>query len=132
MNSSAKGEDMLNISQKSLIIGALFIPTMITGYKMAQGGHPPNSFLLTIHKLTSVANLILLDRMVYQRHKITPFDANEKAAILTMNACFIGTIVTGALMTVNADMPKSVHVAHRYGPWLSILSSGVLLYLFGR
>lgn len=132
MGNKAKGDIMPNIQKRALISGGLFIPTMALGYILTNSSKPLSTLLLTGHKLTGAANLFLLNYTVYQKHKAKPLDNYEILGTVLMNVCFIGTIATGALLSLDKPMPEFVYTLHSITPWLSIITSGILYLLLGN
>lgn len=121
-----------NMKQRTLISAGLFIPTIATGYLLSNGNRPPNTALLTIHKLTDVSNLILLDATVLKKRRVTSLTFLEAFTTVTMNICFVGTIATGGMLSMNHEFPSIVKSIHTVTPWLTVLSSGVLLCLLNQ
>jgi ABC-type multidrug transport system permease subunit len=76
--------------------------------------------------------MVLLNYTVYQKHKIKPLDGAEIASTIIMNFCFVATIVTGGFLGTENQMPEFIHTIHTYSPWLTILSSGLLMLLLNR
>jgi len=128
-SSLPQNEMMDKIHKRTYISGALFIPTIATGYLMSNAEGRPNTLLLTTHKLVAVSNLVLLDITAIQKNKTMKLSVAEKITAITMNVCFVGTIATGGMLSIDKEMPNAVHTAHNITPWLTVLSSGVLLYL---
>jgi hypothetical protein len=125
-------ESSIDIRTRTLISGGLLVPSIASGYWLTNAGEPRNTALFTTHKLAAVSNLVLLDITLYQRNEAVPLDATELTAAFAMNLCFVGTIATGALLSVNKPMPEAVHVAHRAAPWLTVLATSAVLYLLNR
>ncbi len=123
---------MPNITTRAIIAGALFVPTIITGYITSNQGKPQNTLLVAGHKITATADLLLLNYTVYQRHQFAKLDGPEIAATIFTNLCYAATIATGALLTSENQMPHWVNSVHSVMPWLTILSSAVLLYVLNN
>ncbi len=120
-----------NLGTTAAVSGALFLPTLLTGYWMSSDA-TPNDALLAGHKISSGANLVLLNYTAVKMHQIEPLSPSEFSATIFMNLCFAGTIATGALMTVNDDRPTWVSRFHGVAPYVTIASSGTLLWLLSR
>ena len=50
-------------------------------------------------------------------------------AIGVTTVCFVGTIVTGGLLSIDKAMPSTVLRYHQITPYLSLLSTCAALYL---
>lgn len=131
-DNSLQDELMKKIRKRTYISGALFIPTIATGYLMSHNDGYPNTLLLTTHKLASVSNLILLDVTTIHKKKRMNLSVAEKIAAITMNVSFISTIGTGGMLSMKKPMPEAVHKMHSISPWLSVVSSGILLFLLNH
>ncbi len=118
-----------NMKTRTLISAGLFVPMVTTGFILSAGERPPNTALLTLHKLSAVSNLVFLDATVLKKQKTASLTFLESFASISLNVCFLGTIATGGMLSMNKQFPKSVNSLHSVTPWLTILSSGALLYL---
>ena len=121
-----------DIRTRTLISAGLFIPTVVTGYSMRGSNGKPNDGLLAIHKLSAVSNLILLDTTVLKKRKTTSLSWLESVVAITMNVSFAATIATGSMQSIDRTVPAWVNTSHQITPWVTILSTGALLYLLNR
>ena len=119
-----------NIAVTAAVSAALFIPTLVSGYRLSAGGGP-DDLLLTGHKLTAVANWGLLNYTAVRMHRIEPLTPTEIAATVVMNLCFGAAVVTGSLLAVEHDRPGWVRTTHRLAPYSILFSSAGLLLLLG-
>jgi hypothetical protein len=55
--------------------------------------------------------------------------ALELVALAIAGLLFLGTIVTGGLLSTDKRMPAVVLTMHRIAPFLTVLSTAVTLYL---
>jgi len=122
----------INMKTRTLISAGLFIPTIASGYLMRGSNSNPNDGFLAVHKLTSVTNLALLDASVLKKRKITSLSWLESTAAILMNVSFVATISTGGLQSIDGNMPGWVNSSHRITPWISMLASGVLIYVLNK
>jgi hypothetical protein len=83
----------------------------------------------TIHKLIGLAAGLFLLVTIYQRGRETPLNATEWIAIVVTGLCFLGTVVSGAFLSSDKPMPVGVLRVHQIVPVLTVLSSGVTLWL---
>ena len=124
--------DMLNLKKRSLVTGALFLPAVLTGFWLTQKGSPPPTWLVTGHKLFILADLVYLNKTFFEAKKLGLIGGTDVAAMGMMNLFFVGTIATGAMLTLEQEMPQAVTTAHHVTPWLTVASSALMLYLLGR
>jgi hypothetical protein len=109
--------------------GLLFLITFLTGFWLSNSGRPYNGIVLTAHKLISLAAAVLIAVIVYQANRGAALGATEIAAVAVTGLFFVGTIVTGGLLSTDKAMPTLVTFVHLIGPFLTVLSSAVTLYL---
>lgn len=128
---AGEGDEMINILNRAVITGLLYIPTIGAGYWLSGKGVPYNPILFNVHKLTGLANLVLLNVTAFQVGKITPLDPAEIVFTVLTDLFFVGTIVTGGLVSLDTPMPQFVQWVHKIGPWAAVVSSGLLLYFLG-
>lgn len=132
-NNSSWDEGLkMSIKTRTFISAGLFIPTILTGYSMRSSNGKPNDGLLSVHKLTTVSNLVLLDATVLKKRKTTSLSLIETLVAITMNVSFAATITTGGLQSIGQPIPGWVNTSHKITPWITILSSGALLYLLNQ
>lgn len=132
-NTSSWDKDLkVNMKTRTLISAGLFIPTIASGYFMRGSNGNPKDGLLAIHKLSTVSNLILLDATVLKKRKTASVSWIESFIAITMNVSFVATITTGGLQSVNKSVPGWVNTSHQITPWVTVLSSGTLLYLLNK
>lgn len=127
-----EGTKTLDLRKRTITTASLFVPMVMSGYLLAQQGKPINSLVLTVHKLSSVGDLYLLNRTLLEMKKAGPLPGTVKTAAVAMNTCFLATIVTGSLLTVVDELPPAVKTIHHTSPWLTMISTGALLYFLNR
>lgn len=121
-----------NIRSRTLISGALFTTTLATGFWLSNSEKSYNTLLFTTHKLSTLSNIALLDYTVWQKHKQISLTNAEKITSIVMNICFVSTIATGGMLSTNKTLPKFVHSLHKSTPWITVVSSSLLLYLLNK
>lgn len=115
--------------------GLFFLLILLSGYWLSRTGKPYGTIVFTIHKLVAVAAVVLLGVTVYRIHRAGALSAIELLAAITTGVFFLGTMVTGGLLSIPIDkaMPAIVHKLHQVTPYLTVLSTAVALYfLRGR
>ena len=120
------------LTMRAVIIGILYVPIIAGGYWLSNMGAPYNQIVFNVHKLLALANIVILNVTLFQTLKTSPPGGPGIAAAVFMNFFFVATIVTGGLVSQAAEMPSIIRWAHRIGPWATVISSGLLLYLLGR
>jgi hypothetical protein len=110
-------------------IGLLYLFIFGSGVWLSRLGRPLNVILLTIHKLVSLAAVATLILTVYQVNRVATLGAIEWTAAGVTGLFFVGTIATGGLLSADKPMPTAVLRMHQIAPFLTVLSTGVTLYL---
>jgi hypothetical protein len=112
--------------------GLLFVLIFLSGLWVSRSGKPYNTLPFTIHKLAGLAAGVLLAVIVYQAHQAAPLGAAQITAIAVTVLFFAGTVVAGALLSVDKPMPAVVLKLHQIIPVLTVLSTAGTLYLLLR
>ena len=110
-------------------IGVLFLFVFASGVWLSRSGRPLNSITLTIHKLVSLAAVVLIAATTYQTNKQVGLGASELGASVVTGLLFLFTIATGGLLSTEKPAKGAVLTIHRVTPVLTVLSSVVTLYL---
>ena len=119
----------MDTTARAAVAGLLLFLVFLTGIWLSRRGRPLNVGISTLHKLVGLAAGVLLLVIIYQRNRVVPLDAAEWIAIVVTSLCFLGTVVSGALLTSDDPMPVAVLRVHQVVPVLTALSSGATLYL---
>jgi hypothetical protein len=109
--------------------GLFFLFIFLSGFWLSNSGRPINVIILTIHKLIALAALVFLTITIYQVNQVTRLSNLELIASIATGLFFIGTIITGGLLSLARPMPGFVLRLHQITPVLIVLSAGVTLYL---
>ena len=107
----------------------LFLGILVSGFWVSRLGRPFNAILLTVHKLASLATVVLLVLTVVRVHRVAMLNAIDWSAVSVTGLFFAGTIATGGLWSVDKPMPAAVLTLHRITPFLTVLSSAATLSL---
>ena len=120
------------VSQRIIVAGLFLGVAFLSGFRLTRSGKPYSGIVLTIHKLLSLAAVILLGMAIRQINQASALSAAESTASAVTGLSFVGTIVTGGLASIDKPMPAAT-VMHRAMPFVTLLSAGVALYLlWGR
>ena len=115
------------------IVVLLYLAIFVTGFWLSLRGRPFSVALLTVHKLVSLAAVVLLGFVVYRVSWDAALRAIDWIAVVITGLFFLGTIATGGLLS--ADKPESARArvavlwAHRITPFLTVLSTAAALTL---
>jgi hypothetical protein len=119
----------MNTTVRAIVAGLFFLLVFLSGIWLSRTGRPLNVGISTVHKLISLAAGIFLLVTICQRNRMVPLGAAEWIAIVVTGLCFLGTVVSGALLSSDEPRPVAVLRVHQVMPVLTALSSGVTLYL---
>ena len=116
------------------VVGAasLFLVLFLSGIWTSHAGKPYSTAPFTIHKLIGLAAGVFLAVIVYRTHKAAPLGLLDLVAISVTVLLFAGTVVAGALLSIDKPMPAVVLKAHQVVPVLTLLSTAGTLYLLLR
>ena len=93
-------------------------------------GKPYGMLLVTVHKLIGLALGVYLGWMVYQTHKVIPLNATKIIAVVVTMLFFAVNVATGSLLSTNKPMLEAVSIINKFFPYLTVVSTGVMIYLF--
>jgi hypothetical protein len=119
----------MNITVRAIAAGLLFLLVFLSGIWLSRSGRPLNVGISTAHKLVSLASGIYLLVTILQRNRMVPLGATEWIAIVVTGLCTLGTVASGGFLSSEEPRPVAVLRVHQVMPVLTVLSSGVTLYL---
>lgn len=122
----------MNANQYRFVVaGAFFLLILLSGYWLSRSGKPYSTIVFTVHKLVALAAIVVLGVTVYRINRAGALSALELLAAIMTGLFFLGTMVTGGMLSVPTDkaMPAIVHKLHQVTPYLTVLSTAVTLYL---
>jgi hypothetical protein len=109
--------------------GLFFLFIFVSGIWLSRSGRPLNGGILAVHKLVSVAAGVFLIITMVRLNRVAPLSATEWTAIVVTGLCFLGTVVSGGLLSIGKPMPAAILRAHQIMPVLVVISTTVSLYL---
>ncbi|MBN1889190.1 MAG: hypothetical protein JW850_14450 [Thermoflexales bacterium] len=120
---------MSTIQSRVLGAGVAFCFIFLSGFWLGRSEKPYHVLLLNVHKLIGLAVFVFFVVTIYQMNKTTALSALELAAGVVTGLFFIGTIISGGLVTIDKPWPAVVSTMHKLLPWLTALSTAVTSYL---
>jgi hypothetical protein len=109
--------------------GLFFLFIFLSGIWLSNSGKPLNTIILTIHKLIALAAVVFLAITVYQINQTATLSGGAVIAVVVTGLLFLGTIITGGLLSIDQPMPAAVLKMHQIMPFLTVFSTAVTLYL---
>jgi hypothetical protein len=120
----------MNTAQLRIVgAGLFFLFIFLSGFWLSGSGKPYNGIILTIHKLISLAAVVFLVMTIYQRNQAATLSALELTAGVVAGLLFLGTVITGGLLSTGKPMPAIILRLHQIAPYLTVLSAAAALYL---
>ena len=110
-------------------IGSLFLFIFVSGVWLSRSEKPFNGIILTIHKLISLAAVVLLVMAIYQMNQVATPSAAGIIAVVVTGLLFLSTGISGGLLSTDKPMPAPISTMHRIAPYLTVLSTAATLYL---
>lgn len=108
--------------------GLLYLFIFLSGIWLSRSGAPYSTLILTIHKLITLAAIIFFARTIYQIHQASRLSAIEVIVVIVTGLLLVGTIISGGLLSTNKPMPAIILTMHKITPFLTVLSTAVMLY----
>jgi hypothetical protein len=109
--------------------GLFFLFVFLSGIWLSRSGKPHNSIILTIHKLISLAAAVFLVITIYQTNQVATLGATGLVAVVVTGLLFLGTGVSGGVLSTGKPMPAAILRMHQTTPFLTVFSTAVTLYL---
>jgi hypothetical protein len=109
--------------------GLLYLLIFLSGFWLSRSGAPYSTIILTIHKLITLTAIIFFARIIYQIHQAGRLSAIEVIMVVVTGLLLVGTIISGGLLSTNKPMPVAILTMHQITPFLTVLSTAVMLYV---
>ena len=123
------GFDMNSISNRVMLTGALYVVIFAFGFVLTRFGSPYSTVLLTVHKLASVAAVILLYKTFTAVNQTTGLNTLVIAIGVIAGLTFLGIIATGGMISIGGNIPGLVYTVHHLMPILNLVAAAASLYL---
>jgi hypothetical protein len=109
--------------------GLFFLLIFLSGFWLSRSGRPYPGLGFNLHKLIALGAVVFLGLMVSRVHQMVPLGPVQMAAVAITGLLFIGTILTGGLLSTGKSMPAAVSTIHHLVPYLTVLATAAALYL---
>ena len=117
------------MGSRLLDAGLFFLFIFLSGFWLNRRGKPHPVLIVTLHKLIALAAGVYLGWSVYRVHQVTPLDPVQIIAVVITVLLFAVNVATGSLLSSKAAMPEVVTTVNKVVPFLTVVSSGVVIYL---
>jgi len=85
--------------------------------------------VFTLHKLITLGTLAYLVVSIIKIHQASPLGQGQMVVVGVTALCFVVTMLTGGLLSVDKVMPTIVLKLHQVTPYLTAISTTLMLYL---
>ncbi len=120
---------MSHIATKVAGAVVLFLVVIVSGLWLGKSSNPLNVAVLTVHKLVAVAVLVILAVTCYRMNEVSALGTLTTAVVAMTVIVFLGAIASGGFLSTGKEMPSVVLIVHRATSALSVLSTGMLMFL---
>ncbi len=120
---------MFSPQLRLIISGLSFFIIFAIGFVLQHSGKPYNVALFTLHKLVSVGLVVFLVVAVIKINQVAPLSTLQIIVLAISALCFIATVATGGMLSVEKTWPLIVAVLHKVLPFATLVSTAVSLYL---
>jgi hypothetical protein len=117
---------------KAIYIGLFLLFIFLSGFWLNRNGIPYSTAILTIHKLIALASGVFLMATLYRIHQGRPLSAMVLIAGLVTGLLYIGTVISGGLLSTGQPMPGVISNLYLMSPFMVLLSNTILLYFLLR
>ena len=100
-----------------------------SGMWLTRSGKPYSGILVNVHKLISLAGVVLLALATRQQTRGGNLGSAQVVSIVVTGLLLIAAILTGGLVSIDRPMPQAVLMAHRVTPFVSLVAAAVAVYL---
>jgi len=110
--------------------GLFFLLIFVFGYWLSRAGKPYNTAIFTVHKLAALGAVVYLAYTIFKVNQAAPLDLLQIALAVFTGLCALGLFASGAVLSIRLEAaPRFVLTLHQVLPYLTVISTGALLYL---
>jgi hypothetical protein len=120
------------IQTKILVTAGFFAVIFVTGYWLYREGQPFSVGMVTVHKMFSLGAIVYLVMASLSINKMASLSKGELIACIVTAMLFLGTLITGALLSAAKNLPPLAKALHKVLPALILISTAVAFYLLLR
>jgi hypothetical protein len=118
------------MSTTLIFTGLCFLLILPSGYLLSRIGKPYHMAIITIHKLAGVALAIYLAPVLIRRYQSGSLAPPGMITTAVTVLFFLVLVVSGSLLSAEREFPPLFKTFHRVFPYLTVLATGVLVWLF--
>ena len=111
-----------------LLIAAIFVVGVSTGFLLKSQKKPYPVLLLTIHKLILLSGGIGLGFLIFSKNKYIQMDNRAWILFGAAAASFLIMVISGGLVSIEKEMPAFVKIAHKVFPYITIILTLLIFF----
>lgn len=119
----------MSITLKITGIGVLFALIILSGIWLTKTGRPYSPVLFNVHKLVSLAGVVVTGIFVYNLLRGIEIRPLMWALVILTGVFFIVLIVTGGLLNLDKPFYTILRTIHRILPAFSIILPAIVFFL---
>jgi hypothetical protein len=119
----------MDIQQNILLSGIFMAITIVVGIWLGQSGKPYNNFILTIHKLIALVNIVFAVFLFINIYKTATVGSFLILLTISAGLSILALLATGAIMSIKKASTTLLRVIHILATILVSASAIVILYL---
>lgn len=108
-----QGVDMDTTQLRVVGAGLFFLFIFLSGIWLSNSGKRLNVIILIIRRSTALAAVVLLVMTIYQINQVAKLSATELIASVVTGLLFLGTTISGGLLSTSKPMPAAILTIHR-------------------
>lgn len=121
--------EISTISLRIVVIGLLFLFTIVTGVWLSNSGKPLNTIIFTIHKLIALATVIFTAIVIHNLLNKVGIE-NGILILFMVTGLFVLTLfISGALLSFGKPVNNILLTIHKVIPILTVIFTAVIIYL---
>ena len=121
----------LLIETRFIIIGLLFIVSVLSGINISKSGKPYNVPVFTIHKIAGLAAIVLIAIAIYKIQEPIELKILELGAIVFTGIFLVSVFISGVLLSINKTVNELILTIHKITWILSMVFTIITVYLLG-
>jgi len=122
----------MSLTSRITGIGLLFLLMILSGVWLARTGKPYSPVLFNVHKILSLAAVVLAGIQAYFLFRQAHSRSLEMILLILAGVLFIVLLITGGLLNEDLEFYHLVRTVHRITPVLAVALTAVVFYLLLR
>lgn len=121
----------MDIANKFVTPGIIFLLTLVFGFWLSRAGKPYNGVVFNLHKLIALAAVVITTVQVYGLLKVARPQALPIVLLVLAGLAVVALFVTGALMSADKFVYGLLRLIHNVAPFVAVIGLALAIYLLG-